>query len=241
MQGPDNFDFTNWYGKKDVQQSKNYVEITPEQQAEIDKANAAAEAARNSEALQQGLSNKQPDLDKGVSVQRFNVPSQDEIIANQGEIRPADPWIVRTFNNGVYHVKNFLKELGISIGGGALLVGKGALMSLGVLQSCSKFHFLSGSNYFKDILSTPVHFPLFTSISKIHPSSLHSPSASLKPAFPPFLSLSIIISLFTPSTESSGPVIPRSVIYPVPFFSICSSAVCTWVCVPKKTETLPSR
>lgn len=70
MQGPDNFDFTNWYGKKDVPQSKNYVEITPEQQAEIDKANAAAEAARNSEALQQGLSNKQPDLDKGVSVQR---------------------------------------------------------------------------------------------------------------------------------------------------------------------------
>ena len=141
MQGPDNFDFTNWYGKKDVQQSKNYVEITPEQQAEIDKANAAAEAARNSEALQQGLSNKQPDLDKGISVQRFNVPSQEEIIANQGEIRPADPWIVRTFNNGAYHVKNFLKELGISIGGGALLVGKGALMSLGVLQSCSKEDF----------------------------------------------------------------------------------------------------
>lgn len=143
MQGPDNFDFTNWYGKKDVQQSKNYVEITPEQQAEIDKANAAAEAARNSEALQQGLNNKKPDLYKGVVCERSNLPllTEEQVLANQGEIRQADPWIVRTFNNGAYHVKNFVKELGTSIVGGALLVGKGALMSLGVLQSCSKEDF----------------------------------------------------------------------------------------------------
>ena len=138
MAGPDNFDFTNWYGKKDVQQPKNYVEITPEQQAEIDKV----KAAKDNEALAKGLSgDNAKDLSKGVSIQRFNVPSQEEIIASQGEIRPADPWIVRTFNNGAYHVKNFVKELGTSIVGGALLVGKGALMSLGVLQSCSKEDF----------------------------------------------------------------------------------------------------
>ena len=138
MPGPDNFNSGFLWGKKDVQ--TDYVSITPEQQAEIDKANANAEAARNSEALQQGLSNKQPDLDKGVVCERSNLPllTEEQVLANQGEIRQADPWIVRTFNNGEYHVKNFLKELGISIVGGALLVGKGALMSLGVILSCSK-------------------------------------------------------------------------------------------------------
>ncbi len=136
-----NFGFNpSWIKKDDVQQPNNYVEITPEMQAEIDRANAEAKAAKNNAALAKGLSgDNKPDLDKGVTLQKSNipVPTQEQILASQGEIRPADPWIVRTFNNGAYHVKNFVKELGTSIVGGALLVGKGALMSLGVLQSCS--------------------------------------------------------------------------------------------------------
>ena len=141
-----NFGFNpSWIKKDDVQQPNNYVEITPEMQAEIDRANAEAKAAKNNAALAKGLSgDNKPDLDKGVTLQKSNipVPTQEQILASQGEIRPADPWIVRTFNNGAYHVKNFVKELGTSIVGGALLVGKGALMSLGVLQSCSKDDFI---------------------------------------------------------------------------------------------------
>ena len=140
-----NFGFNpSWIKKDDVQQPNNYVEITPEMQAEIDRANAEAKAAKNNAALAKGLSgDNKPDLDKGVTLQKSNipVPTQEQILASQGEIRPADPWIVRTFNNGAYHVKNFVKELGTSIVGGALLVGKGALMPLGVLQSCSKEDF----------------------------------------------------------------------------------------------------
>src|SRR5262249_3252411 len=36
-----------------------------------------------------------------------------------------------------------------------------------------------------------------------------------------------------PMIESCGPVMPTSVMYAVPFGSTRSSAVCTWVCVPK--------
>ena len=62
-----NFDFNpSWMKKEDVQQPNNYVEITPEQQAEIDKANAAKDNA----ALAQGLSgNNSKDLSKGVSME----------------------------------------------------------------------------------------------------------------------------------------------------------------------------
>lgn len=53
------------YGNDEVKK-KNFVEITPEEQAAIDKAKKEAEDAR----LAQGLSNKQPDLGKGVTIQK---------------------------------------------------------------------------------------------------------------------------------------------------------------------------
>lgn len=68
MPGPENYDFNNGYlwGKKDITPN-NYVEITPEQQAEIDKA----KAAKDNEALAKGLNGDNvKDLSKGVSVQR---------------------------------------------------------------------------------------------------------------------------------------------------------------------------
>ncbi len=61
----------SWMKKDEVQQPKNYVEITPEQQAAIDKANEQAKAAKQNEALAKGLSGgAQKDLDKGLSVQK---------------------------------------------------------------------------------------------------------------------------------------------------------------------------
>ena len=68
MPGPENYDLNNGYlwGKKDITPN-NYVEITPEQQAEIDKA----KAAKDNEALAKGLNGDNvKDLSKGVSVQR---------------------------------------------------------------------------------------------------------------------------------------------------------------------------
>jgi len=44
-----------------------------------------------------------------------------------------------------------------------------------------------------------------------------------------------------PMMPSCGPVIPASVMYAVPFGRIRSSAVCTCVCVPTTSVTLPSR
>lgn len=98
MPGSDNYDFTtNWNGKKPVQPPKNYVEITPEQQAEIDKANAAAaEAARNSEALQQGLSNKKPDLGKGISIQNSKVENIEDVGNGKVKITYKDGSVIYT-------------------------------------------------------------------------------------------------------------------------------------------------
>ena len=53
--------------------------------------------------------------------------------------------------------------------------------------------------------------------------------------------LAIDSSGLIPSTDSVGPLIPTSLIYPVPFSSILSSFVSTWVWVPKSADTLPSR
>ena len=47
--------------------------------------------------------------------------------------------------------------------------------------------------------------------------------------------------LFMPSTESAGPVMPRSVRKPVPLGSTRPSAVGTWVWVPHTAWTRPSR
>ena len=46
---------------------------------------------------------------------------------------------------------------------------------------------------------------------------------------------------FTPRMDRAGPVIPRSVINPVPWGRICPSAVGTWVWVPHTACTRPSR
>ena len=128
----------SWMKKDDVQQPKNYVEITPEQQAAIDKANEEAKAAKQNEALAKGLNGGAPkDLDKGITLQRNNLgfPSREEIIASQGEIRPADPWYKRAFNNAAYHVKSFAKEFGESVIGGGALALQGLAFLLPV--SCS--------------------------------------------------------------------------------------------------------
>lgn len=119
----------SWMKKDDVAR-ENYVEITPEEQAAIDKANADAKAARENEALAQGLNgNRAKDLSVGVSLQR-NLPTQEQIIALQGEIRPAPPWYERAWNNTVYHTINFLKDFGEAvIGGGTLLLQGFALLS----------------------------------------------------------------------------------------------------------------
>ena len=56
-----------WPKKDEVQQPKNYVEITPEMQAEIDRSNAA----RQNEELAKGLGgDNKPDLDKGVTIEK---------------------------------------------------------------------------------------------------------------------------------------------------------------------------
>ena len=44
-----------------------------------------------------------------------------------------------------------------------------------------------------------------------------------------------------PSTERRGPVMPKSVRKPVPLGRICPSAVGTWVWVPHRAWTRPSR
>ena len=51
----------------------------------------------------------------------------------------------------------------------------------------------------------------------------------------------MMMSLSTPMTESTGPVMPRSVMYAVPPGRTRSSAVCTWRCVPTTALTRPSR
>ena len=43
-----------------------------------------------------------------------------------------------------------------------------------------------------------------------------------------------------PRIESDGPVIPRSVIKPVPLGRTHASEVCTWVWVPQTADTSPS-
>ena len=74
------FGFNPSWMKKDDVARKNYVEITPEEQAAIDKANAETKAALEKEALTQGLSgNNKKDLDKGISIQK-----QDTIRTNTG-------------------------------------------------------------------------------------------------------------------------------------------------------------
>ena len=86
-----------------------------------------------------------------------------------------------------------------------------------------------------------VTFEVLSSTSKITPLNIHSPSAIL------YFSGRVVSNLFIDAfisihiTEYLGPVIPISVIYPVPFGKICSSAVCTCVCVPNIAVTFPSK
>ncbi len=128
-----NYGFNPSWMKKDDVARKNYVEITPEEQAAIDKANAEAKAALEKEALAQGLNgNKVKDLNKGISIQHngLNLPTQEQIIANQGEIKPAAPWYERAWNNTAYHVWNFVKGFGEAVlGGAALTLGAAAAMA----------------------------------------------------------------------------------------------------------------
>ena len=84
-------------------------------------------------------------------------------------------------------------------------------------------------------------FDVLSSTSKITPLNIHFPSAIL------YLSGNVVskrlIDAFIsiPITEYLGPVIPISVIYPVPFGNIFSSAVCTCVCVPNIAVAFPSK
>ena len=72
------------------------------------------------------------------------------------------------------------------------------------------------------------------------PQIIASPVATSNDARVCMRKLWIEMSLFMPMTEFNDPVMPMSVMYPVPCGSITSSAVMTWVCVPKHAEALPS-
>ncbi len=129
------FNFSNYsdFSKKS-EELKNYVEMTPEMQAEVEAAKKAAEKAE----LQGGLNgNKGKDLTKGVTVDGVKPLSNEELAARFGEIREADPAWKRLLNNVYHHSKNFVKEFGEAVTGGAIIVLKGAACALGVFASCS--------------------------------------------------------------------------------------------------------
>ena len=66
---------------------------------------------------------------------------------------------------------------------------------------------------------------VLSSISNITPLKIHSPVAILYFSGNVVSNLLIDACISIPITEFLGPVIPKSVIYPVPFGNICSSAV----------------
>lgn len=76
------------------------------------------------------------DLDKGLTIQKSNnLPTSEEIIASQGEIREADPWYKSAYNNAKYHTVKFVKGFGEALLGGTALALKGAAFLMPV--SCT--------------------------------------------------------------------------------------------------------
>jgi len=78
-------------------------------------------------------------------------------------------------------------------------------------------------------------------MSKIAPFNSTGPSATLYFVGSDLTNLINAVLISIPKIEFDGPVIPKSVIYPVPFSKIVSSAVCTCVCVPNTQFILPSK
>ena len=79
------------------------------------------------------------------------------------------------------------------------------------------------------------------SMSKRQPSITAGPAATVKNDGIPVLNFFMTGSISRPITDSAGPVMPRSVMYPVPLGNTFASDVCTCVCVPNSAEILPSR
>ena len=91
------------------------------------------------------------------------------------------------------------------------------------------------------IASTAVHAPVSVSTVKTAPSSFPGPFAcSYRRGGSP-RNLRMDCSGAMPSTDSLGPVMPRSEMYPVPRGKTRASEVWTCVCVPHTAETRPSR
>ena len=73
--------------------------------------------------------------------------------------------------------------------------------------------------------------PVSVSMVKIQPSILQGPLADSYRRGGSPINLPMLCSGSIPSTEWTGPVMPRSVMYPVPFGRTVASEVCTCVCV----------
>ena len=90
------------------------------------------------------------------------------------------------------------------------------------------------------IRSTDTAFPSVASRSTSSAQKTVGPEATSNRRGMPVRNFSIASSFLIPMTEWSGPVMPISVMYAVPFGRICSSAVWTWVCVrPRQSPIRP--
>src|SRR5215471_15854711 len=84
-------------------------------------------------------------------------------------------------------------------------------------------------------------FPLASSTRMSAPCSFTLFRATSKRCGMPVVNFLNTGSSSRPRTPSCGPVKPASLKYAVPLGRICSSAVCTCVCVPTTALTRPSR
>ena len=116
----------DYWNKK---QPDNYVEITPEQQAQVDAESLAREKAKINDDIRNAISRKTPDLKKGITFERTG----DFQPSFGGEIKPAESDFKIGLSNAVHHVKNVAIGFGEAVLGGIAL----SLTPFAALTGCS--------------------------------------------------------------------------------------------------------